>query len=406
MNNFQVGFGKENVKIREIDLPIRDFEVLLTDLTTRVVLFGNDRKVKFAIVSISLTSITTRDCNLFKKKIADETNLSFEHIWICATHTFSAPHLKQSLKTKQDQKEYQRFLSLIYASIEVATKKAKSDFQTVKVSYQTSNCFLNVNRNVKTQNGYWLGRNFNGYSDHQIRIVGFEKSDGTSNLIFNYDIQPSVMDHIVNNENKKIITGDIFGIAAANIEQKSSIVVVPLIGCAGDQSPIFKGQSDYTYEQNITLLFAEAKVLSEAIDQAIVQFVDEKPKISDFVISVDLPAQIRQKDTFSIKPTLHYDFKKSNDLIHSHIYGLNIGKITLLGTEAELNSKYADKCRNQVTSEALLISTMVNGGLKYLPEEDDFMHISYQAMNSSIGQGADKKMLSAFKKVNDYVRRG
>lgn len=403
LKEIKIGFGKANVEINEDDLPIRDFSAILTNLTTRVVSFGNVDNVNFCLVSIDMTSITDRDIAIFKDRVADIFNLDNEQIWITATHTFSAPHLKHDLDTDNDRKTYDKYLNKILTSISEAAEEAKSNFQNTGITYHESYCPLNINRNIKTEEGYWLGRNFETYSNHQIRIIEFNQQDGTKNVIYNYDIQPSIMDHLNNDQNQKIITGDLFGVTSQKLEKTDVNVAVPLIGAAGDQSPIFKGSNDNSFVQNKMLLYQEAQVLYETIIQASSVNIPNDFELNYFKFMVKLPSQKRQLDTFDIKPTKSYKFKSDDVTINAHVFGLQLGSIIILGTEPELNSKFAEKCRQQINTPAVLITTLTNGAQKYLPEQDDFEHITYAAMNTSIGKGADKILLKSFKKVNQYL---
>lgn len=405
MEVLKAGFGKANLGLTKEDVPIRNFEAIFTDLNTRVALFGNENEIKFVIASIPLTSITNRDINIFKNKIKRIVGIKTDKIWISALHTFSAPHLKHVIDTVEDNETYNRYLNQILCSLESALKRASIDYQLVRIGYRTSTCNLNINRNVKTKKGYWLGRNFHGYSDHQVRIVCFIKKDDTYNLIFNYDIQPSVMDHIMNDENKKVITGDLLDIGATKVEEDQKNIVIPLIGCAGDQSPIFKGKKKYSFIQNTTLLFEEAEILAQSIEQSKLSFINNEVCLENFIIPIDLPCQVRQKGTFEITPTTKYKFETSKKIAIAHLYGLSFGKILLLGTEPELNSKFGRKCRQKLKASNVLITTLINGAMKYLPEKDDFENITYQSMNTSIGKTADSKTINAIKKVNKILER-
>lgn len=398
----KAGFGKAKIPITQKDLPIREFATIVQPLTTRVAILG-EKESKCAILSIDMTSLTDRDVKKIKKEANKTLNISEENIWVTVTHTFSAPHLKHEIKTEKDQKIYDSFFGKIIKSLEKAVAEAKRDYQDVQIGWNEIFCPLNVNRNIETKKGWWLGRNFAEYSNHKVRIIGLQDKGGRINLFYNYDIQPSVLDHICDDDGKRVISSDIFGYASKQIEESLKNVAIPLIGAAGDQMPLFKGKSTNSFNKNQALVVSQGQVLGQVLLQEInsLKFKDNA-LINIFTIKHKLPAQVQKLGTFEIKPTHKYEFEKSDLKVLVDIKGLQIGNCLILGTQPELNSEFATKISALLRKEKVMIVTLVDGARKYLPEKKDFERITYQAMNTSIGKDADQEMLKAFTKVNEY----
>lgn len=361
------GFGKAKMNILQSDLPIREFAAKLSNLYVRSACFENENK-KLLILSIEMTSLTDRDIVLFKKMITEEFKFSPEEIWISATHTFSAPHLKHELQNEADKQTCHKFLGIIQASIINAVQAAIEDLAETSLSIGYQSCPLNVNRNILTDKGWWLGRNLAGFSDHQVRVVQFVQSNGHKNLFFNYDLQPSVFDHVKNDQDQRVITGDLFGQAAIMLEKHFN-VAIPLIGCAGDQRPLFQADNNEAYEVNQSLLQKQSLVLTEAIKLAVDQSKHcHNNKFDVFKLDLQLPSQKQQRETFEIKPEQKYQYILSEDQIPVSLLALRIGEWVLVGTQPELNSSFGDKCRRLINSNNIFITTLLDGGKKYLPE--------------------------------------
>lgn len=358
---------------------------------------------KCVILSIDMTSLTDRDVKKIKKEANKLLKIPEENIWVTVTHTFSAPHLKHEIKTEKDQKIYDSFFKKIVESIEKAIAEAKQDYQDVQVGWNEIFCPLNVNRNIETQKGWWLGRNFTEYSNHKVRIIGLQDKSGRTNLLYNYDIQPSVLDHIYDDNGKRVISSDIFGYASMHVEESLKNVSIPLIGAAGDQMPLFKGKATNSFNKNQALVMSQGQVLTQVLLQGInsLRFKD-KSLINTFTLKCKLPAQVQKLGTFEIKPTHKYEFEKTTSKVLVDIKGIQIGDCLILGTQPELNSEFAAKISALLRKEKVMIVTLVDGARKYLPEKKDFDRVTYQAMNTSIGKGADQEMLKAFTKVNEY----
>lgn len=407
-NPIKAGFGKSQVQIKDQDLPIREFKVKLTDLVTRVAIFEKSYQQRVVIVSVDMTSLTVRDIEKIKTMIFTNYDIPRDNIWITVTHTFAAPHLKHKLTTDQDKVTYSLWFEKINTSIKEAFEKALESLQVVEIGLSEIYCPLNVNRNLETNNGWWIGRNFEGYSNHLLKVMAFQSQSGKTDLIFNYDIQPSIFDHIVDDQKERVISGDIFGTASSLIERDMNNVVMPLIGAAGDQRPLFVGDNNESFEHNKTLLFEQGKLLAQSINQA-VQKIDQFDLVTElnrFCVSTVLPSQKQKLGTFEIRPTRSYLFEPTGEGVNISIEGIQINDLVILGTQPELNSSFAKRCLDVIQAKKVIISTLVNGGVKYLPEKTDFENVTYESMNTQIGPNADIKMLEAFKSINTYLKGG
>ncbi|WP_119317689.1 hypothetical protein [Companilactobacillus formosensis] len=403
----KVGFGKSIIKINDEDLPIREFASKLTDLYTRVIFLKNDSSKLKILVSIEMTSLTQRDINKFKELICNKYNTDSKNIWITVTHTFSAPHLKHDISNTDDKKVYKFWIEKIETSLKESCNEAFLDLQFVKISYNSIYCPLNINRNIETAQGWWLGRNFKAFSNHMLKTIVFEKANGTKNLIFNFDMQPSVFDHISNDNNQRVIASDIFGIAATHVENRYSNIVFPLIGAAGDQRPLIVADNSHSYAVNRQLLFEQSSLLKDAILQSVnSNKTTELDRFDIFEVNLILSGQIQQHGTFDLSPTHDYKFLKSETPIKANIFALQLNDILVLGTQPELNSSFANKFIKRINCSKVIMSTLVNGGLKYLPEKKDFERITYEAMNTSLGQNADEEFLRVSEEINIKLKEG
>lgn len=401
MKRCQAGFGKAIIPIHESDLPMREFQAIESELMIRSLYLKNE-ETSFILISFDLTSLTKRDIEKFKDIVERLTGIARTHIYLNVTHTFSAPHLKSVLKTQEDIHEYQVFFEKLTKTLTKAVNEAQKDLSNVTMAYQKVSCPLNMSRNVKLPEGYWIGRSLNGYSNHEMRIVSFIKENGHRFILFNYDMQSSVLDHIDNEKGERVISHDLYGYTAEYLEARDDIdVVMPTLGCAGDQRPLFTGKDTNDYQYAKAVLKAQATLLAEAILSAKQSEADTFDVTSE-CLKLSLPGQTRQKGTFDLQPTKTYTFLPGEE-VKITLEALKLGKIVLVGTQPELNAAFGEKCRALIDDECVLI-TLCNGGAKYLPEQSDFDHITYQAMNTSIGKGADTVMLEGFKRLNERLK--
>lgn len=267
MTSLQVGFGKAVIDFKTSDLPIREFTQKLDDLHSRVMLISGPQPI--ALVSFELTSLPNQNViTLFKHQVATLLDLPQANVWITVTHTFAAPHLPSNPQTDEAHQIYDFILAKLVTSLTASCQAAKQDLQVVKFGTATIACPLNVNRNILTPAGWWLGRNFNGYSNHQLRVWGFQKANGKINLLANYDLQPSVLDHLTDDAGNRMISSDLVGFGITQYEANQQVAIF-LPGAAGDQRPLFVGDNDEPFAVAKSLMRRQGTVLAEGLQHAV-----------------------------------------------------------------------------------------------------------------------------------------
>ncbi|GHV98109.1 hypothetical protein lacNasYZ03_09940 [Lactobacillus nasalidis] len=395
MTELLAGFGKGRVEIQEQDLPLREFTAKSSDLYVRVALLRQGEE-KFALASFELTSLMARDVTYFKQLLADEWEIAADQVWIAVSHNFSSPHLKQQLNNDEEKAAYRFFLKKLTDALETAFHEAAADLSPAKLAYSQGPCPINVNRNVETDQGWWLGRNFQGFSDHQVRALLAENASGAS-LIYSFDLQSSVLDHLDDDQGRRVIDGDIFGACSRFLEENYR-VAIPLVGAAGDQRPLFTGSTERPFTCNQQLVSLQGAALAQAIEE--LTYRELEGRIKQTVLQASLPGQMRQKDTFDIRPTKSF-VPKPGPAVAISLSALQLGNLTLLATQPELNSAFGRQIRQRLGLS--MLASLVNGGVKYLPEASDFEKMTYEAMNSSLGPGSDQAFLKLVEEIKQKL---
>ncbi len=192
--------------------------------------------------------------------------------------------------------------------------------------YSYSSCPLNINRNIPTRLGWWLGRNDDGYSNHDVRTVTLKQENNEIiSILYNFDVQASVMDNVSTKSGELLISSDLVGKASSDIENtfgKNSVAIF-LPGSAGDQAPIFKGSNwkimknnrlvcSSIHEEAYSLVDQLGVKLSQSVQRAVFKtekFADNcEIKINHY--SVYLPEQRVKYSTKALRPSKKYQFEK------------------------------------------------------------------------------------------------
>ena len=157
------------------------------------------------------------------RKLQKSILLKESNIWVCVTHTFSAPHLLPDFVLKEKEKIAQKAKyreELINASLE-AVGKGFADLQNASIGYGDGYSMVNCSRDVQLEDGWWVGIDGPGLSDHRVFVVRINKENGTPlAAVFHYGLQSSALDGSVLSAGGKAVSPDVAGIACDYVEKK------------------------------------------------------------------------------------------------------------------------------------------------------------------------------------------
>jgi hypothetical protein len=220
-------------------------------------------------------------------------------------------------------------------------------------------------------------------------------------LMLNYAVQSSVMHESEAADGGRLVTGDLAGAACRHLErQYPGAAALFLIGAAADQAPYLTanrytldrdggwGRSDAGEAGYLLVELLGERLGSEAVrvSERIHDF-DAAPPVSVTAAAVTVPGQYIPPRVADIRPAVSYQFRPAGSA-EVPLWVASIGDIRLAGLQAELNAATGLAVKNASPLPKTLVLTMVNGGAKYLPADDDYDRISFQAMNSRYARGA------------------
>ncbi|MCK3936581.1 hypothetical protein HCC45_09725 [Streptococcus suis] len=378
----KLGAGKAEIMLDSL-LPIATFKGIQEHLMVRSVYIEQNQSL--LLVSLEMTSLPDYAIDHLKQELSSKFQLAKETIFIMVTHTFSAPHLRssQALKnlSKQESRQNQQLLSAISLATISACEKSVNSLEEARLEYGKGSCDININRDIETDKGWWLGQNPRGYSNKEIRLIRAysQKSGKCLAYLYSYDMQSSFF-----KEEKEKITGDLVGHISRRIEENKVKVALYLLGAAGDQAPKYEEPA----EDLITSFIASLDSI-------------ETNPLASSRISYDneivlLPGQ-KIKPMKELSPNRHYLFEEDEKRA-CVIDFLQIGDWKLVALQPELTSQLGHKILTTLPSTSMLV-TMVNGGQKYLADWESYEKRTYEAMNSYFAQGSGE-ILQRF--IKDY----
>ncbi len=401
----RVGAGKAKIELPESLFPIEGFGGVHDDLYVRALLLEDG--FPFLIVCFDATSLRPYAIEVFRAQAAEAADIPRENIWVCVSHTFSAPHLRSEEALAQEGSEVARKNEILFASMTTAMRsaiaQAKAGLEETQPVIGNAYCAVNVNRDMLTARGWWLGADDLGESDKTVPFVKFLRPDGqTKAVLYSCDVQSSVMDHSRGADGYSQVTGDLVGAASRFIEEQygEGFVALFLLGAAGDQAPLFKAKHNILNrdgsieetdigDEGFVLVNALGKKLGAQVVQAM-ERVKQPFQPEGFTLrqtAVTCPGQKIIPNLKDIHPTKTYDFQPEGERTVTVSY-FTLGHVALVGLAPELSSTTAIDIRKDSPFPLTIVATMVNGGDKYMPEHTAYDRITYEAMNSKFAKGS------------------
>ena len=419
---FLAGAGKALLKFPEEAFPTaRENFVGIHDLPhVRVlVLEGSERIV---IYNIEIVNVFPDTREKIVRALIDATGVMPKNIWYHNCHVLSTPHAwkvdmgedrpapkgEPPHPSFQRTPEQQRSVHLVSETIVKATSeaavKAMDSLQPAKVGCGKTVCYANANRNLETEDGWWVSANDEGTIDHTVPILRVDRMDGTPMaVLFGFHAQPAVLDMVERDEGGRLVSGDIAGYSTEFIEDEyPETIAMYFTGAGGDGTPYLRG--DYylrgrggkRLDKKLgSKAFLLAELLGDRLGQQVLMAMerirpdDDSPSVKIVERELSLPAMKRQpgKPGRPEGATRTAHFEQDGECVIP-VSAMQIGKMGFFGLIPEICQAQAEYIENNSPFDVTMVSTFTNsgpeerGGGKYMGETSYYDKVTFQALNT------------------------
>ena len=414
-DELHVGAGKAELKIPKPVYEAEGYANIHDPLYVRVVL-AKARKKSLAIVVFDLTSINDSDVfTQLRSAITKVSGIPGKDTVFSVTHMFSGPHVNGAPMPGQTATPDEgKWISNIVAATTAATKDAVKGMKKARVGYGTGRCGVNINRNLLTNEGWYLGPNSEGPSDKTVEVARFDDEAGDPIAILtNYSVQSSVMGasgmgpNSSTSGNSKYpyqVTADLAGANAAWVEGQYDGVVAPfLCGATGDQQPIFRSLELLINKELVTSTedagaagFLLLKVQGQLLGMEVVRVaesIDTKPTSDLHLVATSITVPILGRRTTPNAPTKAHLTYPPDGTAPLLVWVFRIGDGVFAGTPPELSTPTLEKIRKNSPFEHTFVMGMFEGGAKSMPDRWNFKHATYAAQDANWAPGDAEKYI-------------
>lgn len=410
MTKLKVGAGSASIVFPKSMFPYEGFKDVHDAPQVKVLLIENGER--FALVSAELVNLFEESLAAMKAIVARECSVKPDNIWIHVTHAITTPHTPKTRdefpphkdppphlldKTGEKKRAWNDAVSAAFA--EAASQATATE--EAKLGYYRGTSDVNTNRDVETPFGWWINLNPDGPSDKALHIIRFDRADGSPiAVVVNYALKPCAIDNSQMREGERLVSADIPGLACRLAEEKLGAPCLYFMSAAGDQVP--KDQA------LLEVVDEEGKVQKEDRGVAYGLRIVEQygPVLAEDILSAARQAQCcevetelrrggcsfrcgaRGREPVSPRKSAVYTAEREAE-VTSDI--LILGKLALVAVKPEMNVVTEQQMQERSPFEATLLISMVNGGMRYMPDALSYERCTWEAQSASLLPGAAEK---------------
>ncbi len=409
-------------------------------LVTALVVENNGTEL--AIVDVDIGIFTTQQDQQIRRLIAYESGIPFENLRLSYSHTHSGPVTFGDWIT-EGRDLADEWWNRIPDACAQAVVEAKKSIRLARTGFGRGSCDVNINRRPARKNGeLFTGRNWDGYVDHDVDVVGIDDVEGNPiATIVNYAMHPTIMGH----ENQWV-TPDFPGPMRSVVEHAVGGLCLFLQGASGNQGPVDGFTGDLrVYRKAGAKLGAEAARVrlgidplerEERLDQVLLSgadlgiYTDVPVGESDDTVAVDnlavdLPSrevatveeaqaafdegakeleavrasgapqdEVQRAVSKVMRANIYLNVAKNSELydrdghITIGIQSMRIGETVLVSAPVEPFAELADEIKKRSSAPNTIFSGFSNGHYAYLPTDMAYEEGGYEVRVTPFAPGS------------------
>ena len=407
------------------------------------------------IIDLDLTGVTEPLDSQIRQSASEASGVPGDNIRISSTHTHAAPAFGGPWLVEGVDLLEQFFAELPEKTAAAALAAAESAVPAT-VGSATGECGININRRPADTGGrLFTGRNWDGYVDPEVLVLGFDDAKGRPiATILHYACHPTVL-----GPENRLLSPDYPGHARRVVEENIGGLCVFLQGSAGNQGPVhgFVGDVEVARKQGKILGLAAAsarmqvdpfpreehlvEIVPSGADLGMYEDVPVGEPDSTLRVTnrfIDLPAgefppedearrfaeekrmelvAARQGGGDDVIKAAVMSAKRANftvtnartakgGVVNVRVQAMRIGSTVLIGLPLEPFAEFAAEMRQLSPAPLTGFAGYSNGLLGYMPTFTSYEEGGYEVGNTPLRAGAGEEAMSACAEVASEVWAG
>lgn len=413
--NFCAGAGEAELHFAEGYFPNDHFSGLHDPLHARAVLLegGGERVL---LVSLELPSL--RPFSLvdeLRALLSRQTGVPVGRIWVCMTHDLTAPHVPNAETMPE---KYRLHLQAVHTAVQQAVRQAQASLGPARLGVGVGQSFVNGNRDVYTNQGWWMGYGGKGESDKTLTVLKLERPDGAPvAMLCHYALKSSAAEGVLLEDGMRLASAEVSGRACLEAEARFGVPVLYFMGAAGDQVPRKKAQY-WTADQNGDCVEVnEGRKGYDYIEELGSELGRDICAVAEGIVCKEelstlryehrcwtYPGQKFYHGPVPYAPVTHYDYIPADDE-DLPVELLCLGDVALFGLMPETSASIGVLLREKAPGWRPCLIAMVNGGKNYISAKLAYDRFTFGGTHAVFARGSAERFVEQAAALLDDIRR-
>ncbi len=419
-----VGFGRGTVRFSPEMFPTEGFRGVHDDPHVRLMVLKPENDA-FALMSLELVICPEDMVSAWRKQIGDAFGMPAEKVWVHVNHTITTPHEpgpkgppdRRPAPTEEDKRKAALYREAVNAAVAEAVTAAGEDMAPAGLGWGAGQCHINGNRDVETSYGWWVGPAGDGPSNHAMNVLRVNGQGGTTKgIALFYGVKPCAIDNSGMRENTRLVSSELTGMACLELEERFGAPVMFCMTAAGDQVPVKQslldvvtddgqtGQADEGPARGLEYAAELGRQMAAAAGKIIEAITCNE---SDHVTGwghVSFPWEKRRGGgPRKLTKRLEHIPDGTAD-VTAELFCL--GGTAFVAAKPEINCVTERELMEKSPFERTVLISMVNGDMKYMPDQGSFDRSTWEAQSAMFMPGAAERLVAETVKqleVMDYT---
>lgn len=409
------GAGSSPICFPREMFPLEGFQGIHDDPSARILLMKSNQLI--ALVSLELVNVFGEGVDLVKKIVSERCGVSGENIWVHQTHAITTPHIPKDPKEMRpgeklpthmldavSAEKKAMFLQALTDAVVCAADQAKQ-LKEARMGFGLGKSNVNVNRDIETPFGWWIGLNPEGYSNKTMQILRVETVNGELiALLVNYGLKPCAIDNSEMGSNGRLISSDVPGLACSLVQKELNVPCLFVMSAAGDQVPREMTLLETVTEngaaipvdggvaKGLEIVDRLGKEMAEDILRDAATINCSRENVEFRRDKVVVPCVTKGRIAMAPRRSVDYTIEREV-MVDAEI--LTLDDIALVAAKPEINAITEKVLAERSPFAATLIFSMTNGGMKYMPDADSYRKITWESQSAMLVEGSAEKWVDA-----------
>lgn len=406
----KAGFGKGIIHFPESMFPIEGFQGIHDAPNVRLMVLEFGRE-SIAILAAELVIIPCSSIDNWKKMISDAFFIPLSKVVVQMTHAITTPHEpgpmgppdRRPEPTPEDLRKRALYHKATDEAVRAAIAETRKSRQTATFGWGNALCDVNVNCDIETPFGWWIGVNEHTLANHKMSILRVNDLQGQIlGLLVSYGMKPAAIDNSGKKEGIRQISSEVAGAFCRKLEEKYHVPALYCVSAGGNQVPQKSALKSIISEAG------EIQEMDEGVAQGFLYAEEQAEQMAQVGISiVDTIICAENASTVGWEQTdMTWQRKKGGPRrpmremscipekeieLTADLFAM--GNTVFVFVRPEMTVEAEEILLKKSPFAQTILMTLTNGEMKCLPDQSAYDRATYEAQGSNLMPGAAESLI-------------